>query len=160
MTDTLHTHPKISECNYLDSWPKECPCLNDAEERQYGEDRIFALCHMAQRIPKVFESLSLRERLQTLTGWEIWFQYFFLWNSVWYEDIPNNIILLSILYIYIYIYTYKLYIYIILFDRLGFIIFHIGGFGPPILTCFKRHGGFEINRQNAQWANRIFLCIF
>ena len=52
--------------------------------------------------PKVFESLSLRERLQTLTGWEIWFHYFFLWNIVWYEDIPNNIILLYIYYIILY----------------------------------------------------------
>ena len=60
--------------------------------------------------PKVFESLSLRERLQTLTGWEIWFHYFFSWNIVWYEDIPNNIILLSIYIHVLYIYIYVLYI--------------------------------------------------
>ena len=124
--------------------------------------------------PKVFESLSLRERLQTLTGWEIWFHYFFLWNIVWYEDIPNNIILL---YIYIILYY-------TIFHRLGFIIVHIGGFGPPILCFHKRHwvensmskipwknrwkiwfgppkpGGCQINRQNAQWANRIFVYFF
>lgn len=107
---TRYTLILISECNYLNSWPRS-PCLNDAEERQYGEDRIFALCHMAQRIPKVFESLSLRERLQTLTGWEIWFQYFFC-GIVFGMRIFQTILSY---YLY-YIYTYKLYIYYIIWQ--------------------------------------------
>jgi hypothetical protein len=84
-------------------------------------------------------------------------------------------------YLIIYIY---IILYYTIFHRLGFIIVHIGGFGPPILCFHKRHwvensmskipwknrwkiwfgppkpGGCQINRQNAQWANRIFVYFF